>query len=86
MPTFGYHPHPDSGAQPQVGLELIPTFDDAEHMSRASVACVLRVRRAWMRLPSTPSGAVETLRAIERTVSRPRAGRTLQELLACREF
>jgi hypothetical protein len=24
-PTFGYHPHPDSGAQPQVGLELIPT-------------------------------------------------------------
>lgn len=25
MPTFGYHPHPDSGAQPQVGLELIPT-------------------------------------------------------------
>ena len=26
MPTFGYHPHPDAGAQPRVGLGAYSDF------------------------------------------------------------
>jgi len=47
MPTFGYHPHPDAGAQPRVGLELIPTSSLAMPWQRKSRGRGRGRLRAW---------------------------------------
>lgn len=77
---------PRFGSATASGTGAYSNFHDAERVGSVRIPGALRVQGAQMRPPSTPRGAVETLRAIERTVSHRMAWRKLQELLACREF